>query len=282
MAWVSIFYVWFRILWAFIVYPFITKIALWLQKLFPEKKTDWDLRIEKLAVSELGEASLIALKQDVVSLIKRVFTYNMNLFGIDTKLIFENDYQPEKVLNIHKNLDNILIEENYKKLKIVEEKLLQFAVGIKSSEFGHIKLNDINKIYSAIINSVYSAKYLKDIKHNIDELSQSQNVFMKSNYQNFRVVLLDLYKNISEVIDGKDSVENLSKILEIFENIKASDRAFVTWISKELIFDGLDQFELSGLINTNRYVYLSCKSIIFSIRDLLLDDEKIKILEKLT
>jgi len=52
-------------------------------------------------------------------------------------------------------------------------------------------------------------------------------------------------------------------------------------ISKEALSQKIDEFELSGLININRYLYLSAISIISAVSDLFLDKNEKKFFDKI-
>jgi formate dehydrogenase maturation protein FdhE len=139
----------------------------------------------------------------------------------------------------------------------------------------------LNDIYNIIWNAVYSAKYMKDVRLNVRNTQESENEFIHKKYNEFRRVLIWLYKWISQIIDWSDNKEIFDQILESIEYIKSNDAKFLSSISKELLSQKMDEFELSWLININRYIYLSSISIIYAVRDLFLDENEKKFLEKL-
>jgi hypothetical protein len=145
------------------------------------------------------------------------------------------------------------------------------------SQDENIALNDI---YNIVWNAVYSAKYMKDVRLNVQNIQDSESEFIHKKYNEFRMVLIWLYKNISQIIDGADNKEVFDQILQAMEYIKTNDAKFLSSISKNLLSQKMDEFELSWLININRYLYLSSSSIIYAVRDLFLDQNEKKFLGK--
>ncbi len=275
----SIFAVWFKIFGAIIILPFIKKFTLFLRKIIPDKKTEYGLDIEKIE-SNVWDIGILAMKWDTIRLIKRIFRYNMNVFNIDEQKILEDKFEINKVFGQEKWFDDSLLEQEYKNIKAIEEKIIKYWLDIKNmlNQDESFVLNDI---YNIIWNAVYSAKYMKDVRLNVRNTQESENEFIHKKYNEFRRVLIWLYKWISQIIDWSDNKEIFDQILESIEYIKSNDAKFLSSISKELLSQKMDEFELSWLININRYIYLSSISIIYAVRDLFLDENEKKFLEKL-
>jgi hypothetical protein len=92
------------------------------------------------------------------------------------------------------------LDKNYSEIKAVEEKIIKYTLNIKE-KLSEDKQEIINNIYAIISNTVYSAKYIKDIKSNIESIQDSDNKFILKKYDDFKRILIALYKNISQIID---------------------------------------------------------------------------------
>lgn len=276
----SIFAVWFKIFGAILILPFIKQFTLFIRKIIPEEKTEYDLDIEKIEWN-VFDVCVLAMKQDTISLLKRIFRYNMNVFDIDEQTILEKWFELNKVFKYEKEFDDEFLDQEYKTIKAIEEKIIKYWLDIKHmlKQDENISLNDI---YNIIWNAVYSAKYMKDVRLNVQNIHESENEFIHKKYNEFRKVLIWLYKWISQVIDGVDNKEIFDQIIEAIEYIKSNDAKFLSNISKDLLSQKMDEFELSWLININRYLYLSSTSIIFAVRDLFLDQNEKKFLERVS
>lgn len=275
----SIFAVWFKIFGAILMFPFIKKFAYFLKKLIPDKKTEYGLDIEKIEwnVVDIG---ILAMKKDTIRLIKRVFRYNMNIFDIDEQRILENRYELTRVLELEKDFDWDVLDQEYKNIKTIEEKIIKYWLGIKEM-LDQPQNFTVNDIYNIVWNIVYSAKYMKDIRFNVQNIQESENEFIHKKYGEFRRNLVNLYKWISQIIDWVDNKNILEQIVESIWYIKNNDSNFLSSISKEALSQKIDEFELSGLININRYLYLSAISIISAVSDLFLDKNEKKFFDKI-
>jgi len=146
------------------------------------------------------EASFLAVKNDIVRLIKISFRYNMNSFGIDEKIILDQNFELTNVLNSKKRFDENYLNKSYNDLKAIEEKIIKYILDIKEN-LTEEKKDIFNNMYTVISNAVYSAKYIKDIKLNIESIQDSDNKFIYKKYDNFKGIIIVLYKNISKIID---------------------------------------------------------------------------------
>ena len=86
---------------------------------------------------------------------------------------------------------------------------------------------------------------------------------------------------ISEVIDGKESDEMLTKMLSLVQDIKSVDQEFIVSLTKEFSKDKVRKFDLSDILHVNRYVYLSSLSFVDAIKNLYLQSTEKKVFDEL-
>jgi len=144
-----------------------------------------------------------------------------------------------------------------------------------------LEIENIDHIYQIISNLVYAAKYFKDIKNNIQDIQDSDHPFLAETYRDFRKTLLDLYKKISLIVDGKDHDKNFSDILDIFSDIKMNDKLFLSSLKKNIFKKKMDELQFSSLINVSRYISLSCFSLVSAVQKLFLTGKENSILDEL-
>jgi len=94
-------------------------------------------------------------------------------------------------------------------------------------------------------------------------------------------MLVNLYVVISEVIDGKESDEMLTKMLSLVQDIKSVDQEFIVSLTKEFSKDKVRKFDLSDILHVNRYVYLSSLSFVDAIKNLYLQSTEKKVFDEL-
>lgn len=275
----SIFAVWFKLLGALLIWPFIKNFTYFIKKIIPDRRTEYGLDIEKIEWTVV-DVGILAMKNDTIRLIKKIFRYNMNVFDIDEQTILEKKFELNRVLNFEKEFDDEFLDQEYKNIKAIEEKIIKYGLDIKEMLDQNEKLT-INDIYNIVWNAVYSAKYMKDVRFNVQNIQESENDFIHKKYNEFRRALIWLYKWISQIIDWADNKEIFDQIIESIEYIKSNDAKFLASISKDLLSQKMDEFELSWLININRYLYLSSTSMIYAVRDLFLSQNEKKFLERI-
>ncbi len=116
---------------------------------------------------QVTDAALLAIKQDVVKLCKKVFAYVLHIWSVDEKLLLKSDVSVEEVLIQRKDFSDALLEKEYVVIKMIEESLVTFGFQAKKEDIKSSEIQRFDDIYSAISSVVASAKYMKDILHNV-------------------------------------------------------------------------------------------------------------------
>ncbi len=276
----SVFAIWFKIIWVILLAPFVGYFTRFLKWLFPIKEKRLWLSVEQTD-PRISDAALIAMKQDSVVLLKKVFAYILHVWSVDEKFLLKHRTTIESVLSIQKNVNESDLEQEYITLKMIEESLVAFGSQIKRHPIKIDEIRQIDQFYSVVTSAVVAAKYMKDISHNILVFEEQSTGWLARQYHIFRSMLVDLYVVISEVIDGKESDEMLSKMLTLVKNIKSVDQEFLISLTKEFHKDKVKKFDLSDILHVNRYVYLSSLSFVDAIKFLFLQTVEKKVFDEL-
>lgn len=280
IIWLSIFAIWFKILCVIIIAPFVWLFVRLLQKLFPEKKTSLGLAIDNVSPS-IAEASLLALHKDTVFLMKKVFKYILNIWAIDEKEVLKKIMRKDVLLKQEYWVDISKLDQQYIFIKQIEQTLVSFSTQVKRHSLSSEEINQMSVYFLMISNIVYSAKYMKDIRQNVENLQSNSDDWFQDRYKEFRWVLIELYKNISEVIDGKYDDEILHHIVSLIRKIHTVDNEFLNSFTQTAIKNKSNQLALSDLLHINRSFYLSSVSLISSLQDLFLSSDQKLVLEEL-
>jgi hypothetical protein len=72
----------------------------------------------------------------------------MNVFDIDEQKILEEKFELNKVFKSEKDFDDGVLDQEYKNIKAIEEKIIKYGLDIKDmlSQDENIALNDIYNI----------------------------------------------------------------------------------------------------------------------------------------
>ncbi len=276
----SVFSVFFKVFGVILILPFFRYFVVFLEKVFKQKKTEYNLHIDKVSV-EVPDAAILAMRQDSIKLLKRVFVYSLHVWDIDENDVLSNDYQLDNILEKEKEREDNKLDQEYVQIKAIEEKIIKYWFSLKSKRLQDVEIENIDSSYQIISNLVYAAKYFKDIKWNIQDMQDSDHPFLSSTYHNFRKILLDFYKKTSLIVDGKDHDKNFAEILDIFSDIKHNDKMFLSSLKKNIFKKKMDELQFSSLINVSRYVSLSCFSLVSAVQKLYLTGKENVILDEI-
>jgi len=280
VMWLSIFAVWFKIITVLLILPILKYFITFIKKLFPKKRTHLWLSIENVQANVI-EAALPAIQKDVIFLLKKVFKYILNSRSIDEKEIVKSGALWDKSSPKEMFYNREYLESQYAIIKEMEQRLVIFQADIKKGELSNEDDNEVYLYFDAISKIILAAKYMKDVSSWIMNMQYSSNKWILSKYYDFRLKLAQLYKEISLVIDWKDDTDLLERIITLMETIKITDEDFVWEFTWNLWNNDLDQMILSDAMHVNRYFYLSCLTIISSLKNLFLSEEHRKLLEKI-
>jgi hypothetical protein len=176
---------------------------------------------------------------------KKIFKYNLNVFDIDESSLLDKHFEFDKVVSVRKDFEESTLDQQYVTIKSIEEKLITFGLHIKARGLSLQEIQTIDILYATISSEVSSAKYIKDIRLNVHDLQESENSFMLQHYMDFRKVLINLYKHISVVIDGKNDAALFVEIAQIVKEIKDIDNTFLSSLSKGILSEHMDALELA-------------------------------------
>lgn len=172
------------------------------------------------------------MRYDAIKLTKKIFKYNLNVFDIDESSLLDKNFEFDKTVSMQKDFEENNLDQQYVTIKAIEEKLITFGLHIKAKTLSIQDIQEIDALYNTISSEVSSAKYIKDIRLNVQNLQESENSFMTDRYVDFRRLLVNLYKRISRVIDGQNDVGIFTEIVQIVKEIKDMDKQFLSSLSK--------------------------------------------------
>lgn len=220
---------------------------------------------------------MIACRQDIVALAKDVLQHNVSLFHIDYHKLVQKDldYAFEQY-----SLDTDALDTLYNRIKLVETHLIEYCM--------HLQYGDDDKLFSArvaefnyaIMQLVQSAKMLKDISHNIEEIVWSEKGEIQREAASFAGRIWNMYTDVLELLSLDDHPQQYMKLHDMFRQLKIDDRKYLETIHDLVDASIVSSEELSHLLRVNRYVYNSSKSYLLALRELLLVKKERDMLEK--
>ena len=109
----------------------------------------------------------------------------------------------------------------------------------------------------------------------MDEFDGSDNAFLNSQYKLFRKRLLELYHNMSRILNMEDKEEQYRTLLTAFVQIEEADNRFIKNTLNAVSEQKIQEMEIASLLLVNRLFTQSCRMQIYSMKDLLLSSEQV-------
>lgn len=158
--------------------------------------------------------------------------------------------------------------ELYAEIKQIEEKLLEFVIYYTKYEFSAQQASSLHLLHDAIMEAISSSKYIKDVSHHLDEIKDnSLEDTMAQSYSFFQKII----KNSSENIHAWEQISPSLEIRTLEDNVHnaiqslhSEDDMFIWSLSSSIKLEHNDNMNIAEILKSNRYVLLSCESLMQS------------------
>lgn len=237
--------------------PLLNPFARLLEKYVRGKETKAAFVVDQ-PLLKMPEVAKDALEQDCNFLLYRVLELNLEAFGTE-KLIIHAPPSIRETLDF-RNKKQKTYEAKYDDIKKAEGELLAFAMRMQEEQ------PELTERIETLINSVrhamHSAKAMKDVRHNRIEFHESADDAKFHHYINFRKQLEAFYAEIDRDLH-KQKQQSFSGLI---------DKALADYEERRnKIYDAsakekLAPEDVSSLLNVNRELYTSCKTIVQALQ----------------
>jgi phosphate:Na+ symporter len=158
---------------------------------------------------------------------------------------------------------------------LLHAEIFTYYSQIQSQKLNEAEAKELERLIYASRNIMNALKNFKDIRHNMDEFDSSDNLYLNAQYKLFRKRLLELYHNVSHILNLDNIEEQYRSLLNAFEQIEKADDLFINNISKAVRDQNIPEIEIASLLLVNRLFTQSCRMQIYSMKDLTLSQEQI-------
>lgn len=267
----------FNIATVIIFYPFIGLCEQILKKIVPENPEEIPLKVVKCDETMITTETLSNIYDDLKKIMKHSFAHNAMIFSIDSEALL---YKWANLLNliVHpKKTDDDTIIKKYIKIKTYAEVVISFLLNALRHKQPEAIAKNLQKLSSTTTSILYATKTLKDIKQDIDRVSETEDIFIQNRYQTLRELAIKLYTSISLIIDDKhvNNKKNLEVVAETLSMIEKSEEIFITISSNEIMIWESQENELASLLNITKALYISSKSLVWALKILFLNENEI-------
>lgn len=234
--------------------PLVPVIADKLEKWFKAEQTVTRY-IHAVGNSEVSLA-MQAMEHEVRRLLRLVLDYNRGLFDKKSSGDEEDFY----------NLEN---SERYEYLKTLHGKIHNFGVGLFAGTLQKEESIILENYINSNRNCLYAAKSLKDAEADIRQLFNSSNNLKYDQYQLSRKKAIEFCNEVARILDENDA----SAIAPLYERVVTEYNTGIRTLHEGNFTRNLSEVEISTLLNFNRELISAFKSVVFALKELLLDEE---------
>ncbi len=248
-----------NILGVFLFFPFLNLFGNFLENRYQTNK-------ETIYINDTDPAdtanALEALHKETNHFIAQVGLFCVHAFDPENKQ-FSDDIQENA-------FEKKSITDMYTHVKQLYGSIHSFCIRLTNQSMSSNEVERTAKLMSSLRNAMYAAKSMKDALTDIEQLRNSSNdekfaFFLKSKKE-----IEAYYKQVFLLLKESDKNRSFELLSELYNNIQLVYAEKLSHIYHDHLSNQLNEIEISTLLNFNRELITSHKSMIFSLKDFLL------------
>lgn len=241
-------------------FPFLNLFGKFLLKRYPDSEEE-SFYISKMPVTDI-DIAVEALENETKHFITLVINYSLDSFNAKGN--------PTAANTIYKKFYAKSLSEKYDYIKQLHGEMHGFYLQILNTSQQGKKIERLEQLVTSIRNSMYAAKSIRDARHDIEQISNSSNNVKYDFYVQSAKKSSLIYQQILKMLDEKDKVSYFEQLTSLYKTITVGYSETLQLLYKDSLASLVNETEISTLINFNREIYTSYKSILFSVKDYLL------------
>jgi phosphate:Na+ symporter len=244
-------------------FPFLNSFSIFLMKRFRKHKEE-GFFIHKVSIED-AELVLDAFRNETDHFLKDVVQYNLELFELKDNITLSN---------AHPDKDNRSVTEQYNFIKQLYGEIHSFYLRVQSQLVSKEETEIADQLINAVRNGMYAAKSIKDAKEDIEQLRNSANDAKYQYYMDSRNKLSLFYQKLLQTEKDGDEEKEFEELVSLYHEVTNGYTDSLKQLYKDNFSVRLTEIEISTLINFNRELYTSFKSIVFAYKDYLLTPQQ--------
>lgn len=255
----------FNFLGIILFFPFLGRFEKFLNQFFQNGHDKVCIYIGKVG-TEIPEASIEAIHKESDRFLMKVFQHNTHILGYS----FKEAISPPTALPVLNGLINKVDgEQSYTELKRIETEILEYSSSIRTAELEKNESTRLNHSILGFRNGVQSAKYMKDIHHNLTEYRNSifeidDKFLVKISEANRKI-----HQSFHRILQSAQIKNNITEDLNVLVQDNELALQYINdWIYKEVKEIGNFDTKMATFLNVNREIYSSNLFYIESLKEI--------------
>lgn len=251
-------------------YPLLNLFSRFLEKRF---RTDDDetMFIHKVATKEPSMA-LFALDEE-----NRHFLFVVTDFAMGCFQIKDNK---EKEIKLRKKFLDLSIPEKYEHIKFLYGEIHSYYIQLQKTVTDKEDAEKLDRLISSVRNAMYAAKSFKDAIPDMQQLRNSSNDTKFEFYNQTSELVEKFCENIFHLLQT-DQLNYAGELASVYKSVTAGYTGTLQQFYKEGMTGHVNETEITTLLNFNREIFTAFKSLVFAVKDHLLDKEQSKYFDEL-
>ena len=218
------------------------------------------------------ESAIDLLQKETEYFIQHCMLFNLKAFEVETSWL-ELSMKSNANFPDTRFVDQTL-ETQYDLLKVHQGEIQSFYLSLRSHRLDGQAFS-LSQLVSAVRDSMFAAKVIKDIRGNIDDLLRSSKEIKFEFFLHHQKELEAFYRDLQGYIAAGEDLdfERFEQLLlQIQDNYTSSLQNFYNQVQVAPIEDR----DITTVINFNRSLFASNKAILSAVKDIFLDDREIR------
>jgi phosphate:Na+ symporter len=241
-------------------YPFLSQLGKFLMNRYTGTQEE-SFYISKVPVTD-PEMALEALENETKHFISFIIAYSLESFQLKESLNVNHA--------VHKIFERKTVAEKYSYIKQLHGEMHSFYLKLQNVTAGKQVTERLNQLVIAIRNSMYAAKNIHDAQYDIEQMRNSSNEIKYGFYKQSGTKLLQLYQQVEQLLNLQNTKTAMNDLTKLYQSITEGYSENLHLLYKEKLANRVSEVEITTLINFNRELYTSFKSILFGLKDFLL------------
>ncbi|RZK68347.1 MAG: hypothetical protein EOO92_23445, partial [Pedobacter sp.] len=177
------------------------------------------------------------------------------------------DSVPEKLPQEADEFVKLSLDEQYEYLKVLHGKILAFNSKLLQQKLNETESRQLERIVAGARNTMYAAKSVHDAAADVQQLKNSSKDEKYRFYREVQNKVSEFCEKANEIFESEDPYPALA---EVYRQVVKEYEDNLQGFYHPGAYSPLEMQEISTLLNFNREMISALKSIVFALKELLL------------
>jgi phosphate:Na+ symporter len=222
------------------------------------QSSDHAIFISKVETS-VADIAVQAVEDETKRFLQLNLLFTLNSLHVDPV--------PEKLPQGADDFMKLSSDEQYEYLKVLHGKILGFNSKLLEQKLNETESRQLERMIAGARNTMYAAKSVHDAAADIQQLKNSSKDEKYRFYREVQNKVSKFCKRINEIFDSEDPYPDLA---EVYRLVVKDYEDNLQGFYHPSAYSPLEMQEISTLLNFNREMISALKSVVFALKELLL------------